>query len=197
MKIDINQINYIIKERRSIFPVHYSTEKVSKEVIEKMLENANWAPTHRFTEPWRFTVFSGKGIDKLAQFQADLYKSVCINKNREVDEKVVEKLRSKPLKCTHIISIGMKRDPQNSIPEIEEVEAVAMAVQNMYLTATAYGVGCYWGTGGITYYEESKDFFNLGLEDKLLGFLYIGMPAKPWSSSTRKPIQEKVNWVEN
>ena len=62
---------------------------------------------------------------------------------------------------SHIIAVGVKRDPKKSVPEIEEIGAVFCAIQNMYLTATAYGVGAYLSTGGITYFEEAKTFFGL------------------------------------
>lgn len=190
-----SEITRLIRSRRSIFPAQYSDELIPQEIIEEILENANWAPTHKLSEPWRFTVFSGDGLKQLADAMADLYK-----KTRTEDgtfmEKDYEKLKSKPLLASHIIAIGMKRDEKERLPEIEEIEAVACAVQNMSLTATAHGVGSYWGTGGITYFEEAKEMFGLGDKDKLLGFLYLGMPKGKWPNSKRKPIEDKVNWVE-
>jgi hypothetical protein len=65
----------------------------------------------------------------------------------------------------------------------------------MYLTATVYGIGCYWGSGGITYMEKAKTFFGLGEKDRLLGFLYIGVPKK-WPKGKRNPINDKITWIE-
>jgi len=188
--------NELIRKRRSIYPPLYSGERVDDAVIEQMLENANWAPTHALTEPWRFTVFSGEGLKKLADFQSELYKKLS-TANGSFDEKKYQKLQDKPLLCSHIIGIGMKRDPKKKIPEVEEIEATACAVQNMYLTAAAYGVGCYWGTGGITYKDEAKAFFGLGEEDKFLGFLFVGTPKEgKWPEGKRRPVAEKVEWVK-
>jgi nitroreductase len=195
MSITPEQTNELIRRRRSIYPPLYSGETVDQKIIEQMLENANWAPTHGLTEPWRFRVFTGAGLQKLADFQAELYKKTSLAKG-DFDEKKCQKLYEKPLQCSHVIAIGMKRDVRKKIPEIEEVEATACAVQNMYLTATAYGVGCYWGTGGVTYLEEAKPFFDLEEEDKLLGFLFVGMPKEgQWPEGRRGPIAEKVQWV--
>jgi nitroreductase len=191
----IADVNDLIKNRRSVFPKMYSTDLVDDEIIEQMLENANWAPTHRFTEPWRFTVFKGEGLQRLAEFQSSLYKQVSVQ-NGNFDEKKFLKLLNQPMKASHIIAISMRRDPEKSVPEVEELSAVAMAVQNMYLTATAYGIGCYWGTGGITYYEEAKEFFGLSAEDKFMGFLYVGhIDGELKGKGYRKPIVDKVNWV--
>lgn len=187
------EINKLIQSRRSIYTNLFTGEKVDDAIVEQMLENANWAPTHALTEPWRFNVFTGNGLQQLADFQASLYRRKATAEGT-FSEANFTKLQEKPLQCSHIISIGMQRDPKEKLPEIEEVEAVACAVQNMYLTAAAYGVGCYWGSGGITYYPEAKDFFGLGPKDKLLGFLYIGMPKK-WPAGKRGPVAEKVKWI--
>ena len=185
----------LIKNRRSIFPKFYSKEPVDEAIIKQMLENANWAPTHRFTEPWRFIVFHGEGLKKLAEFQSNLYKEVSL-KEGAFDQKKFDKLASKPLLASYIIAIAMKRDTEQSVPEVEEIAAVAMAVQNMYLTATAYNVGCYWGSGGVTYMERAKSFFNLESEDRLLGFLYVGSLKDNFSGKgLRKPIDDKVKWI--
>lgn len=195
MNLNPEQVSELIRRRRSIYPAMYSSVKVKQEIIEAMLENANWAPTHALTEPWRFTVFTGEGLQKLADFQSGLYKKVS-TWDGSFEEKKYQKLKEKPLMCSHIIAIGMHRDPKKKVPEIEEIEATACAVQNMYLTAAAYGVGCYWGTGGITYMEEAKSFFNLKEEDKLLGFFHIGMiKTDKWPSGRRHPVKEKVTWI--
>ena len=189
------EISRLIRNRRSVFPAQYSGEVIKKEVIDEMLENANWAPTHKLTEPWRFTVFSGDGLKRLANLMSGLYKKVATEKGN-FDRKKYEQLKIKPLQSSHIIAIGMKRDKLERLPEIEEIEAVACAVQNMYLTATAHGIGCYWGTGGITYFEEAKSYFGLEAKDKLLGFMFLGVPKGKLHNGRRKPIREKVNWIE-
>lgn len=189
----IEAVNEIIATRRSIYTNMFSGEQVDDKIIEKMLENANWAPTHKLTEPWRFVVFKGDGLTKLGNFQGDIYKQR--NKD-DFKEETYLKLKNKPLECSHVIAIGMHRDEQQSVPEVEEVCATACAVQNMWLTASAHKIGCYWSTGGVTFYEEAKPFFGLGENDLLLGFLYIGMPkSEKWPAGKRKPVEDKVKWV--
>jgi nitroreductase len=192
MNISPEYADDLIRLRRSIYPAQYSGEIIDDSIIQKMLENANWAPSHKLTEPWRFRVFKGNGLQLLANFQSELYKQVTENLGNYNDEKY-EKLRTKPLLCSHIISIGMKRNPV--VPETEEIAAVACSVQNMYLTAAANGVGCYWGSGGITYYEKALPFFGLDKQDKLLGFLFCGIPKKWPSTGRRNPIEDKVEWI--
>ncbi|MBS1915295.1 MAG: nitroreductase [Bacteroidetes bacterium] len=187
------QLNVLIKSRRSVFTRQFvKGKKIPDEIILQLLENANYAPTHKFTEPWRFSIFTGNGLKKLANFQAELYRK---NAGEKFKQDKYEKLLSNPLDCSHIISIGMKRSTIVQIPEIEEIAAVACSVQNIYLSVTAYGIGGYWTTGGITYEEEAKPFFNLGAEDKLLGFFYLGYVEVPSAASKRGDIAEKTIWV--
>lgn len=194
MKFNAEEINRLIEARRSIFPKNYTGEKVSDEIVKQLLTNANWAPNHKMTEPWRFVVFTGEGLKKLADFQARCYKEVTTAKGT-FDEGKYQGLLTKPMESSHIISVGMKRDEKKSIPELEEIGAVFCAVENMYLTATAYGIGCYLSTGGITFFEEAKPFFDLGTEDKLLGFLHLGIQKDPVPAGRRRPVEEKVKWV--
>ncbi len=99
-----------------------------------------------------------------------------------------------PPQCSHIIALGMHRN-DDGLPEIEEIEAVACAVQNLALSAHAYGLGGFWSSGGVTYTEEAKAFFGLGPTDKLLGFFNLGYVRVPAPAGKRGPVQDKVTWV--
>lgn len=89
----------------------------------------------------------------------------------------------------------MKRYEKISVPEIEEAGAVFCAIQNMYLTATSYGIGCYLSTGGVTYFEEAKAAFGLAAEDRIIGFIQIGIPKHHNQVSKRNPVDTKIEWV--
>jgi len=195
-KFNTTEVNNLIHERRSVFPRDYSGQVVDDDIIRQMLENANWAPSHKLTEPWRFVVFSGEGRRKLGNFQGEFYKKSTMANGTFNDERY-HGLLTKPMESSHVIAIGMKRDEKKSVPEWEELGAVFCAIQNMHLTATAYGIGCYLSTGGITGEEGAKEFFGLGKEDKLCGFLHVGIPSKEPMNSKRKPIASKTTWVDS
>ena len=75
MEYNIEEFNQLIRNRRSVFPKQFEEgRQVPDEIIEQILENATWAPSHGLTEPWQFVVFTGEGLKKLAQFQSELYK---------------------------------------------------------------------------------------------------------------------------
>lgn len=194
--INTDQLNELIAHRRSIFPHDYTGGTVPDDMVMQILANARWAPTHKLTEPWRFLVFTRDGLKALANFQSDLYKRVTV-KNGTFKEDSYQKLLTKPHLSSHIIAVIMKRDERKSVPEIEEVGAVFCAIQNMYLTASAYGLGSYLSTGGITYFDEAKAFFGLGADDRLIGFFHLGIPKKYHSNAKRKPVEEVAQWIDS
>ncbi|MGI4871322.1 MAG: nitroreductase family protein [Janthinobacterium lividum] len=190
--LDPQQLNELIRTRRSVFTAQLEPGRIiPDDLIWQLLENANWAPSHKRTEPWRFIVFSGAGRQKLADFQAELYKQTA---GPKFNEGKYEKLLTNPTNCSHVIALGLHRSP--GLPEVEDVEAVACAVQNLALSAHAYGLGGYWSSGGITYTEEAKAFFGLGPDDKLLGFFQLGYLRAQPPAGQRGPVQDKVRWVQ-
>ena len=56
-----------IENRRSIKPLDLSDAPVPRDLIQKVLDAANWAPSHRHTEPWRFKVYLGDARIRLAE----------------------------------------------------------------------------------------------------------------------------------
>ncbi|MEM9216471.1 MAG: nitroreductase [Cyanobacteria bacterium P01_F01_bin.150] len=189
----IASLTHIIRTRRSTKPRYFNGKQIDDAIVWEILENANWAPTHGRTQPWRFKVYTGVGLEKLADFQARWYEETITDAS--FDPNKAKKLRTNILNSSHVIVIGMERLNSDKIPEIEEIEAVACAVQNMALTAAAHGICSLWGSGGPTYTETIKEFLGLKSQDRCLGYLYLGYSDTPSTISERSPIQDKVEWI--
>ncbi|MCC7503843.1 MAG: nitroreductase [Saprospiraceae bacterium] len=185
-------ISDLIRRRRSIFPKSYLSERlIEASVIELLLENANWAPTHRLTEPWRFVVFhSGESRQQLGQYLADFYRLTTPEEQFSAEK--MQKAGENPLRAGAVIAICMQRDPAAAVPEFEEIAAVAMAVQNMWLTCTELGLGCYWSTpkGAL----EASSFLGLTEGQRCLGLFYLGWHEMPELPGKRRPVAEKTRW---
>ncbi|MDJ0592145.1 MAG: nitroreductase [Pleurocapsa sp. MO_226.B13] len=189
----VEQLNESIQSRRSTKPRFFNGNKIDDRLVWQILENANWAPTHGLTQPWRYKVFTDSGLEKLANFQADLYRKITPEDKFKPEK--YDRMRQNVLKSSHVIVICMQRQASEKILEIEEIEAVACSVQNMALTASAYQICSFWGSGGVTYTDELKEFLGLGEKDKCLGYLYLGYSDRPSTKSNRDPIQDKVEWI--
>ena len=180
----------IIRNRRAVFPLQYIDKPITKADIGKILEAANWAPTHKKTEPWRFkVVMESSAREELGRFLSHKYQEVT-----EHPKKIkIKKLQENPMKSAAVIAICMQRDPNQSIPEWEEVAAVAMAVQNMWLCCTEMGIGCYWSSPGLIKYMDG--FFDLNEGESCLGFLYMGYYEGELMEGSRGSIEDKVVWM--
>ena len=196
MKYNLSEITAVIKDRRTIFPEMFSERKVQREQIETILNNAIWAPTHGLTQPWKFKVFMGEGLTKLSDFLSSTYKEITPTEN--FSEIKFQKLKNRPLLAGAVIAVSLNRDEKSKISELEEVEAVACAIQNMYLTCTAWGLGAFWSTPGLIYKPVMNQFLELNEQDKCLSLFYIGYPKLDidWPKSHRRPIEYYTTWVE-
>ena len=186
----MNKLDEIIANRRTVKPERYTGGLVPEDAVWKILESANWAPTHGHTEPWRFVVFTEKSKHELLKFLNALDEK--LNGFNEVRN---QKRKTNFDVTSHIIAICMKRGANPKIPELEELLSVGMAVQNMWLTTYNLGYGGYWSTGALAYREELGDFLGLDESDRALGFFYLGVPISGLPEGKRlSAIQEKVTW---
>ncbi len=184
-------INDIIRQRRSIFPAEYTGKEISKAFIQMILENANYAPTHRLTQPWRFKVVQGDAKKRLGVFLSDTYTKIM----SEADfspfkhKKIIRNCES----ASAIIAICMQRDEKKRVPEWEEIAAMAMAVQNMWLTCTANEIGCYWSSPSLI--AHMGGFFDFEEGEQCYGFFYLGYYIKEEKEAIqRDPVETKVEW---
>ena len=185
-----------IKKRRTIKPEACVEGSIPNEDIWRILESANWAPTHGYTEPWRFVVFTGEAKLRFAKDHAEMYKRETAPENyKQVSyDKMIERVKF----TSHIIAYANKRGTNPKIPEIEELQSTAMAVQNMQLLASAMGYAPYIASGGMTFSDSMRAYLGFSEEDKVLGFLYIGIPNQEENAPGRRitGIHEKVDWKE-
>jgi nitroreductase len=180
----------LIKSRRAVFPAQYNSEEITKDELKTILEAANWAPTHRRTEPWRFKVFRGAAKAQLGEFLAKKYRDTTLKFSEFKQQKIIHKAHQSA--C--IIAICMQRDVDESVPEWEEIAATAMAVQNMWLMAHSMGIGGYWSSP--SYMQFLDEHIPLGAGERCLGFFFMGKYDGSLPEGERKTqIEEKTTWI--
>jgi len=186
-----------ILHRRSMGLARLKPDPVDRALIEKMLEAANWAPSHGDTEPWRFTVFAGEGREKLAELFAEAYREDHPEKAGAVDH---DGARKRAFAAPVWISIGVSpaRNDDGSLvmTELEEIMAVTCAVQNLHLMASALGLAGMWHSKGSSVSPAVARGLSLESPSHLLGLFMCGWPATEWLTGERGPLSEKVQWVD-
>lgn len=158
----------IIESRRSVFPRDYSGETIDEAVLMEIVESGNFAPQHKRTRPWRFKIFKNDEKNQLGEKLAGIYKTntppQTFLEKKYID--ISEKIKKSDAIVTIVVNFS------GMVPEWEEIAATSMAVQNMYLTATANEVGCYWSSPGIISHLNS--YLGLGENQRCLGLFYLG-----------------------
>ena len=164
-------LHNFIQKRQSVYPRDFNDQPISKAIIEDIIAQGDRAPTHRLTEPWRFHIMHKESSRAaLSDFLAAKYKALFVGE--KFKQKKYDKFSNVGKQSACIIAICMQRDLEERVPEWEEVAATAMAVQNMWLSCTAYGIGCYWSSPALIKYMD--EFFELAPGEKCLGFFYMG-----------------------
>jgi len=180
----------IIYKRQSIFPASFTGELIADEVVTKILENANQAPSHKHTEPWRFHIVSGEAKSTYCRFVQQAYKAYV--PEEKFKQSKYDKLAKKISNASHIIMIGCRYDKASNLPEWEEVAAVACAVQNIYLSLTAAELGGYWSSPEFLI-ENAHLYFDMEEDEVSLGVFYVGVLKNVIPPPVRKgDISEKI-----
>lgn len=188
------QISAVIRNRHTTKAVAMNGREIADEQIEKLIGLADWAPTHGQTEPWRFYIFTGKALKDFGQEHANLYWSYTDEAKR--NQAKYDKLTQSARQASHLIIAVMKRSVNTKIPASEEMFAVAAAIQNILLGATALGISSFWSTGGMTHHPAMKTYLKLAEEDEVMGLLYLGYTDEPEKKRKRNiPLQEKMVWM--
>ncbi|MBO6515310.1 MAG: nitroreductase [Bacteroidia bacterium] len=188
-------ISNLIKNRRSTFTSQLTGERIDDDVVWGLLENANWAPTHYRTEPWRFKVYSGGGLKRLLSALASLYKETA---GEQFSQAKFDKYSIRHEQVSHAIVIILHKSGKPNLPVVEEVASVASAVQNLWLSVTATeDLGGYWSSGPLVYLPGFADFLELEENQECLGLYYLGKrkPDAVESKAERGSIKEKVTWI--
>jgi len=195
MPDSLAELSSIIRHRRSIKPVDMDPQRqVDGTLLSKLLENANWAPTHGMTEPWRFNIYQGPAKYDLSNAMQRIYRATT--PAAEFREDKLMKMSQNPHLAPVVLVIWMARGGGAKIPELEEIEAVACAVQNLHLSAAAAGMAGYWSTPPLVYTKEFAEWLEIRPEDRCLGLFYLGWPRTdiPIAQGKRQYISDKLRW---
>ena len=189
---DFDVVSGVIKKRRTVKPAKMNGKSVPDEQVMQLLELADWAPTHKHTEPWRFIVYSGQKAKEFVSGHAELYRK-SVEEDKFNNDKY-EKILGNGNNLSHLIVCIMKRDEQKRVPEIEEISAAAAAIQNILLGATSLGIANFWSTGGMTHSDAMKEFLGLNFDDNVMGLIYLGYSDSEYEGKRVIPLEDKITW---
>ena len=173
-------VSQAIRTRRSNLRID-PERPVPHDLIERLIDLAQWAPNHKQTHPWRFAVVTGAGRERLGAAAAEGFLHQGLS-----DPAVLAKTRSKYLRAPVVLVMS---SAAHAVPYLhrENRDAVAAGVQNLLLGATALGLASYWSTGIAAESGPVKALAGLQPEDEIVALVYLGWPAGPAPAGQRRP----------
>ncbi len=184
----------IIRGRRSIGKM--KNEPVPKELVEKLIDAAVWAPNHHGTEPWKFIVMTGEGRRVLGQAYADIAADSLKELPEEERKQRLDKEVAKAFRAPVVIAALCSPSDAPRVNVAEELAAAHAAVQNLLLMAHANGLGAIWRTGDPAYHPKMKQALGLEGNEQVVGLIYVGYPDVQQPAGKRIPGTAKTVWLE-
>ncbi|EYB69261.1 nitroreductase [Deinococcus phoenicis] len=183
-----------VRERRTVDLNRLSPRPIPTSTLLTLLEAANWAPSHGRTEPWRFVVFTGEGRMRLAETLATSL--ARLKGEAEPGPDVLRAQRERQRLAPVWLVVAAEPAEKPRMPLHEEQWAVACAVQTLMLAARALGIASKWITNAPSLHEHTRQALGFGEGVSLMGLVYLGYPQGEWPAGERRPVADKVRWVE-
>lgn len=143
--------------------------------LELLIKTVARAPDHGRMKPWRVTVVNGEKREAFATAVAEARRARLPNMTD--DQMVAERDKIRRSPSIVVVGCAVKKD-NPKVPEIEQVIAVAAAVENMFLAAHAMGFGVMWKTGPAAYDDQVKAAVGLMPDDHIVAILHLGTRVK-------------------
>ncbi|WP_420453052.1 nitroreductase family protein [Ilumatobacter sp.] len=166
----------LIASRRTSMFVQ-SGREVPVDVVEQLCELAAWAPNHKRTWPWRFALFTGGGRARLGETMvADMVDAEFGDEGKRL------KTATKYLRTPAVLAVGCAPHPDTMLDQ-ENRDAVAAAIQNLMLGATAMGIATFWSTPALTRPPKVLDLCGFDHDVRVVGLVYLG-----WADDDNCPL---------
>jgi nitroreductase len=145
---------------------------VPDDLVLHLCRLATWAPNHKKTWPWRFSVLTGDARVRLGELTAQQLVDEGIEHEAKLD-----KARGKFLRAPTIVMVAAR--PNYDDPELhaENLHSVAAGVQTFLLGATAAGLASFWASGAPLRSDAAKELCGFDADDRLVALIYLGWPS--------------------
>ena len=183
----------VIQTQRAIR--HFSTEPVSDEIVNKILEAAIRAPSGGNSQPWYFLVVRDRETKRrLGEWYVRAWRALLADMSEE--QAASESYRSGgdlgyQMENVPVVIMVCVRLPDRDL-SVTSGSSIYPAIQNLMLAARALGLGTVLTTIHTRYENEVKDFLNIPDDVSTAALIPLGYPAEGerFGGSRRKPLAE-------
>jgi len=168
-------------EARTSMPAIQLVEPAPNQAqLERILNVGLTAPDHASLRPWRFITIKDDARNKLG----DVFAAAALKDNPDTPVEKIARIR--------LIVATITADHPKT-PEIEQILSAGSAATLIQLAATASGFGSIWLSGPNTYHADVKAALGVAPADHIVGFVYMGTPAKPAAPKTRPVLTDHLS----
>jgi 5,6-dimethylbenzimidazole synthase len=206
----INELYDVIHRRRDVRG-QFTGEPIPADVLERVLSAAHAAPSVGLSQPWDFILIDDDGVRETFYQHVRGERDVFAESLKAPDANRFSRIKIDGVRESSL-SIVVTYDPDRGSPAVLGRHAIAdaglysvcLAIQNLWLAATAEGLGVGW----VSFYREPFVRDLLGIPDLVrpVAWLCLGpvthLEARPdlerhgWRQ--RRPWQEAVHqghWI--
>jgi nitroreductase len=180
-----------ITRRRTI--KHYRADAIPRDVIERLLDAAVWAPNHHLTEPWRFTVLTGAAKDGLAALRRRQVAEAMVDPSTPQARMKLDDTYRKMEGAVALVVVTCRNGPDPVVTE-ENRLATAAATQNLLLAATREGLASFWSSG-VARYGPARAYLQVPDDEFIVAVVHLGYGAVE-RPGRRRSARELTRWFD-
>lgn len=163
-------------------------EAVPDADLKRLLELAIWAPNHKFTEPWRFTVLPKRSF-------AALWTAIQAAADTDKARAKLAKLKEIVDGAGAAIAVRQVCTPDNPERDREDYAACAIACQHIQLGGWERGWASYWTTSPGFIGGNLAKFWRTAPDERLIGVIFLGAPAIEMPAVRRNTAESLTVWL--
>lgn len=194
----------MIRTRRSIR--QYLDKPVARELVEKTLDAARWAPSAHNRQPWRFAIIeaaetkhalaSAMGQQLRADLERDGVAKELIDQDAARSYDRITHAPSVIVVCVTMRDMDSYSDARRNHAEyLMATQSVAMAAQNLLLAAHALGLGACWMCAPLFVPEIVRDVLQLDAAWEPQALITLGYAAEE-RRKTRSSLALMLRFID-
>ena len=184
----------VIRARRAVRK--YKPDMVPEEIIYKILDAANWAPSGMNTQSWEFVVVSGARLKDMGESLARIYAPLAENMDADKRGPYIDNIRN--FFGAPVVILALAPAQKKEVMRKMHLEGVCAAFENLLLAACAEGLGSCWMTGPLQEEAFLRELLAIGEDKEIVAVTPIGYPEFiPKAPPRLDPdLKQKVTWFK-
>jgi len=199
----MNKHRYNEKERAAVYKViaerrdmrHFLAAPIEPQVLNRLLQAAHQAGSVGLMQPWRFIRITDPKLRTTIHQQVEQERIATAKALAEREDEFMKLKVEGILDCAELIIVALKEGREQhvfgrrTLPEMD-LASTACAIQNMWLSARAEGLGMGW----VSLFDPEllANLLQMPKGSQAIAILCLGHVAEFYP----KPMLEMENWAQ-